>query len=208
MTEELQNLLDRIQKEGVEKADAKAEKIIEDARRKAEAIVKDAEQNAAALREQAEADAASFEARAEQSLQQSARDLILTIAETLNKVLAGIVSAAVDEALSEDVLKTMLATVVDAYCKQAAGSANIEILVGPDEKKAIVKFFTAKYANAMKAGLTVEGDDTLAAGFRVSMKDKKIQHDFSSEAIAAALCQLLRPRLAEIVKKAQAGDKS
>ena len=47
MPEELQNLLDRIQEDGVAKADAKAAEIVSAAEKKADGITKDAEDKAA-----------------------------------------------------------------------------------------------------------------------------------------------------------------
>ena len=98
MAEELQSLLDRIQSEGVAKAEARAAEIVAEAEKKAADLVAGAEKKAAGLRAAAEADAATLQSRAEQSLQQAARDVRLqvgaAIQETLERVLLKDVRAA------------------------------------------------------------------------------------------------------------------
>jgi V/A-type H+-transporting ATPase subunit E len=202
MTEELQTLLDKIQKDGVDKAESDAGKIISEAKAKAKQIVSDAEKKAQTSLEDAERDAAAFEDRAKKSLKQTARDVVISVEESIYTTLKSFVQKETSGALSPDTLKTLLATVVEAYCKDSAGSP-IEVLVSPDNQKEITKFFTDKFAEEMKNGLEVKSDSTVISGFKVSLVNDKIQHDFSGEAITDALCQLLRPHLAEIMRSSQ-----
>ena len=74
MAEELQQLLEKIQHDGVEKANAEAATILAKAKADAAAILKDAESKAAAFRAQAETDAKAFEERAQKTISQAARD--------------------------------------------------------------------------------------------------------------------------------------
>ena len=60
MVENLENLLNRIQKEGVEKAEQEAARIIEKAREESAQIIKDSEAKAKANFEMAEQEAKTF----------------------------------------------------------------------------------------------------------------------------------------------------
>ena len=71
MAEELQQLLEKIQHDGVEKANAEAAAILAKAKAEAAAVLKDAETKAAALRAQAETDARAFEERARKTISQA-----------------------------------------------------------------------------------------------------------------------------------------
>ena len=51
--------------------------------------------------------------------------------------------------------------------------------------------------------MEIKADDSIISGFKVSLKGDNVQHDFSGEAITEAMCRLLRPHLAEIVKQSQ-----
>ena len=94
MAEELQNLLERIQKDGVQKAEEESEKILARAREKAATLLKDAEKNAAAATEKAEQDAEQFMARSKKTLEQAARDVILSVGDAVTSTMKGIAAHA------------------------------------------------------------------------------------------------------------------
>ena len=207
MAEELQNLLDRIQKDGVEKAEAEATKIVSQTRKEAKSIVTEAENEAGVIREKAEADARLFTEHGRKSLEQAARDVILSVGDAVSRVAKEIVSREISQAMTGDTLKQMLVKVVESYCRQESGDSRIEILLSPKQQKDVVDYFMSEYGKAVRKGLEIKADNTIIAGFRVSMVGEGVEHDFSEEAIAEAICQLVRPQLAEIVRKAiEAGD--
>lgn len=206
MPEELQNLLDRIQKDGVEKAQAESDQVLTQAREEAAGIVKDAEAKAATMKVASEKDAEALVERGKKTLEQAARDVVLSVRGTIDATLTRLVGASVSEALSNDTLKTMLATVVETYCKAGADDTPVVLLLSSEQKQALTDFFMASYAAELKKGLEIKDDDSIVAGFRVSMPKAKLEHDFTEPAITEALCQLLRPQLAEIVKQAVSKD--
>ncbi len=200
MAEELQSLLERIQKDGIDKANDEAGKILADAEERASEIVKEAETRAAAALKKAEEDGQSFAERGKASLQQAARDVILSVGESINGTIKALVGYEVAQAMTTESLQQMLAKVVDSYCNNTTGESRIDILVPEDLQKEIADFFLSKFADAIKNGVEIKSGTGLNTGFSVSVVDQNVQHDFSGDAISDALCQLLRPYLAEIVK--------
>ena len=79
MAEELQSLLDKINAEGVQKAEAEAARIIENAKKQAQEIRSEAEAQAAAAVKDAADQAAALETRAEAAIKQAARDVLLQL---------------------------------------------------------------------------------------------------------------------------------
>lgn len=199
MTEQLQALIERIHQEGVGKAEAEAEQIVARAREKAEALVREAEEKAAELRREAEAEAVSIEARGAVALEQSARDLLIRIKQSLENLLSRVVGSSVDEALSPTVVAQMLVKLSERYA--GAGQA-IQALVSPDDQEEIIEYFKSRYQDHLGSGVEIKVDQELQKGFRVSLQQKHVYHDFSSEAIAEALTDFLQPQLAETVRKA------
>jgi V/A-type H+-transporting ATPase subunit E len=202
MAQELESLLERIQKEGVEQADARAAEIIAAAEQKARAIVEDAERKAKEAAEKAEQEGRAFEERGRRSLEQASRDLILSVGEALNRLLGEIVQREVKGALEGDVLETMLVKVVESYCAREKQDAHIEVLLDPDDKERVTAALAARFADLMREGIEVRGDGEVLSGFKVSEQQGHVAHDFTGEAIAESLCALLRPQLAEIVRAA------
>jgi V/A-type H+-transporting ATPase subunit E len=202
MTEELQSLLDRIQKEGVEKADAEAEAILAAAREEARGIVREAETQAASLRKKAEEDAAAFGERSRKSLGQAARDVVLSVGDAVTRVLRDLIRREVASAMTRETLQQALTAVVKSYFGKGAGGARIDLLLPPEAVKQVQDYFQQAFAEALKNGLEIRADEGLVSGFKVAVVSDEVEHDFSAEAITEALCQLLRPTLAEIVRAA------
>jgi len=201
MAEELQDLLERIQKDGVEKAEAEAQSIIISGRNKADAIVKEAQAKADALVKDAESRADALMQGGERSLQQGARDIILGVGETLSRLLHDILVEEVGAALTGEAFKETVLKAVEAYCKTPGTESGIDVLLSPDDQKAIGEYVLAKLRDQIREGLDVRSDESTVAGFRVLMKKDGLEHDFTPEAIADSLSRIVRPRLAEIVRK-------
>jgi V/A-type H+-transporting ATPase subunit E len=202
MAEDLQNLIDRIQQDGLAKADAEAKRIIAAAQQQAATLLKEAEAGAREIVARAERDGQTFVERGNKALEQAARDVILSVHQAVSDTLNGLVSQTVGEALTLDVIKQMMVKVVESYCGKQGDCAEVDLLVSPADQKQIVDFFMQQYRSAIEKGVEIHADSGILSGFRVSIEGAQVHHDFTQKEIAAALCKLLRPRLAEIVKAA------
>ena len=100
MAEELQQLLEKIQHDGVEKANAEAAAIISKAKAEAEACKRTAAEEAAALAAKAEAEAKASAERAEKTIRQAARDTVLEVKDALERLLQNLLEKNVNAALA------------------------------------------------------------------------------------------------------------
>ncbi len=190
MAEELQQLLEKIQHDGVEKANAEAATILAKAKADAAAILKDAESKAAALRAQAETDAKAFEERAQKTISQSARDTVLEVKDAIGRMLEKLLAKDVAAALADpsEAAKLALAAVNEL-------GSNADVAAG--EKLAAA--LKAQLAADAKAGVKVVLDESVGTGFSIRLDGGRVEHDFSESAIVAALAKRLRPDLAKLV---------
>jgi len=202
MAEQLQSLLDRIQREGVEKAETEADRIREEAEKRAAEIIGQAEAKVKSTVAEAEREANVFAQRGRRALEQAARDVLLSVRDAVNDTLSALVKQDVTAAFDKEGTVKLLAQVIDAYCRDRTGNAPIDVLVTPKLSKEIASHFLARLSAAAHKGLEIKPDGTVIAGFRIALVNDKLEHDFSSTAIAGALCQILRPHLAKIVKDA------
>ena len=108
MAEDLQTLIDRIQKEAVDKAEAQSSAIIAKAKEEAASIIKNAEAEAAAKLEKADKDAEVYTERSERALEQAARDVLISVGRRFEKIVSDIVALQVEKNLSEATVKEML----------------------------------------------------------------------------------------------------
>ena len=189
MSEDLQSLLEKINRDGVEKANAESARIVEAAKAKAATIVKEAEAAAAKAKADAEKASADYAARAAETVSQAARDTVLKVEGAVTGMLEALLVKNVDAALSNPAAAAKL--VSDAV----AG------LTGPGEIAC-----GASLASALKAQLaglknfTVVLDDALGTGFTVKLDGGRVEHSFTGAAISEELAKRLRPDLAKLVK--------
>ena len=182
MAEELQSLLDRIQSEGVAKAETRAAE-----------IVAAAEKRAAELRSAAETDAATLQSRAEQSLQQAARDVRLQVGAAIQETLERVLLRDVRAALADP---AFLQRYVELAAKSAGGAA--ELRVPEDQAAALADYARSRLADEVAKGLRIAPDSDVAAGIRVLLDGGRVEHDFTDEAVMEALSRVVRPSLAKL----------
>ncbi len=193
MAEELKHLIEQIQKEGVEKANEQAETIISQAKDKAAKLVAEAEQKAHNLLKKAETEAEAFAERSVKTLEQAARDLLITVGQGCEKVASGTLGRAVDTTLSGDFLQQMIKGVIE----QSKGS-NVVLSVSEADKAGLAAYCADL---AKKSGKEIElvSDSEILSGFKVGFKQDNVYLDYTGEAVAEALGAFLRPELAKTV---------
>jgi V/A-type H+-transporting ATPase subunit E len=202
MSEELQSLLDRIEKDGVDKAKAKADEIIKEAEARAAKTVDGAKADAEALLKKAEEDSKVFEVRSRKALDQAARDVILSVERSVAAIFARIAEQQVAEALDVDTIRSAITSLIDRYIKAEAEGVRLDITLNEEQREAVTNRLAQKFQERLADGITIKGSNAIASGFKVAVTDKDVEHDFTGAAVAEALMVLLRKDLAAIVKEA------
>ncbi|MDY5596433.1 MAG: hypothetical protein SPG40_02890 [Kiritimatiellia bacterium] len=190
MAEELQSLIEKINRDGVEKASAEAEKIISAAKEQAAAIVKAANDEAAKSAAAAKAEAEASAERAKETLRQAARDAVISVERAVTRILEKLLTENVAAALAEPAEAVAIAS---AAVKDISGDG--EVVAGP------------KIAESLRAQLAAKGnfrvvlDETIGSGFTVRLDGGRVEHDFTGATIAAELAKRLRPDLAKLMSE-------
>ena len=194
MTQDLQQLLEKINTDGVEKANFEAAKIMTQATAQAKAIVDAATREAAQQIAHAKQEADAFERRAEETIRQSARDTVLNVETSVTAMLTALLLKEVNTTLSSAELVAQLAAeAVRAYIQ---GKGGLSVVASSQ----LVDALRAKLASEAANGVTVVRDDHTGAGFKIRLANGRIEHDFSGAAVADALAKNLRPKLAALLK--------
>jgi len=198
----VQELLEKIKRDGVDTAEAEAAKIISDAEAKRAAIVAAAEKEAKAIVSRAEADAERAEAAGKAALAQASRDLILAFSGEVQKVLGGMVRSEIDASFDADTIKKALPSILEAWAKD--GRDELSVLLPAKDLAALEAFFKDKLGAALKKGMELKPLKDAKAGFRIVEKGGAAYYDFSAQAVADMLGSYLNARLAAIASAAVA----
>jgi len=190
MSEDLNALIEKIQAEGVEIAQAKAREIEAQARKEADAIIAKAKQDAQAILSKARAEAARTEESTMSLLKQAGRDLLINLKKEVNAALERIVNMRVKEALTADEASRLIIS----FIKDAPKDARQDIVVS------LEKGFLNELKEDVKKGVTLKASDDISAGFTISVDAGKSHFDFTDKALTEYIINHLKPKLKEILK--------
>ncbi len=191
MAEELQQLLEKIQRDGVDKANAEAAAIVAKAKEEANALVKKAQEDAAATEAKGKADAEAYAARARETISQAARDTVLKVKEDVTKLLTQLLAQDVSAALATEAVPLAAAAV-----KELVTGSGAEVATSAK----LVDALRAELAAQAQNGVKVVADEMTGTGFTVKLDNGRVEHDFTDAAISEALAQRLRSDLAALLK--------
>ena len=191
MAEELQQLLEKIQRDGVDKANAEAAAIVAKAKAEADTIVKKAQEDAAAAEAKGKAEAEAYAARARETISQAARDTVLKVKEDVTKLLTQLLAQDVSAALATEAVPLAAAAV-----KELVTGSGAEVAASAK----LVDALRAQLAAQAQNGVKVVADEMTGAGFTVKLDNGRVEHDFTDAAISEALAQRLRSDLAALLK--------
>lgn len=186
--EDIQSLLEKINREGVEKADAEAKRIVDAAKAEAAAIVRDARAEAEKSKSDAEKASAEYTARAGESIRQAARDVVLEVKESIGRLFERLLVKDVAAALADEKTATEL---VAAAIRELTGTG--EIACGEKLAQAL------KAQAAALGSFTVKIDESSDDGFSVRTDEGRVEHAFTTDVIAAEIARRLRPDLAKLL---------
>ena len=201
MDVQLQELIDKIKKDGVTAAEKEAAKIIDDANKKAEAIIKDAEAAADKKKKEAEAETKRMEKASDEAIIQAGRNMLLSFKDSLVQELDGLIQAETTKALSKDALAKLVPETVKAWVKNADAS-ELSVLLSEKDLKALEGSLTSALKAEIKKGLEIKPDKTLTAGFRIGVKNGAAFYDYSAESLAEMFAAYLNPKVAGLMKVA------
>ena len=181
MAEELQGILDRINADGIAKAEADRNEIIAKAKTEAARIVADAKAEAESLKNSAKSEIEAYEKRAANALQQAARDIKIALKGELERRINKAVENASAAALSPEFMAQLI--------KEAAS----KFISSPDDELTVVAAVkdVAGLDAALKSALAdslvkmpeLLGDGAIRGGVEISVRDGEFFLDFTTDAI-------------------------
>lgn len=193
-TSGIAELIGRLKKDGVDAGESEKRRLLSDAEQKAAAIVADAKGKADQLLANAKVERDRLKAQLDAELTMAARDFVLRFSDRIKgQVVQPVVDDAVQGALSDSgFLKSTLKELVLRY---AATGADVELTVSPETRKQLEGFFTSELKGALGGREVSLVDENGLVGFRLVKKGDSFAWDFSKEAVARELVQLVDPAL-------------
>jgi V/A-type H+-transporting ATPase subunit E len=204
---QLQELIDKIKKDGIESASEEASRITAQAESEAKRIVEAAQKEASDIVARGKADAERSEKAGVAALEQASRNLVLAFKGEIEALLARIVATKAEASYGDDALKAIIPELVKNWAAKgaAAGADSVDLILSEESLGKLRSYFNDQLAAELSRGVDLKSDRNLGAGFRIANKDGSAYYDFSAESVADLLSAYLNPRLSDILKAAAKG---
>lgn len=195
MAEQLNEFLEKIQKEAVGKAAEQAEQKLNAAKAEAAKIVSDARAEADRIIADAEAKAKQFAENGEKTLRFASRDVLTYTRQELENLLKKVFAEKAAEVLKLEDIKPIILKLAGS-CE---GDVVIEVPEGSDVEK-LEKYFLSELAGKAKGGVKVCPVKGLKAGASVVSVNGDLKIELTDETLVELLSSQLSPKLAAVLR--------
>lgn len=202
---QLQELIDKIKKDGVSSAEAAAAQITADAEKKAASIVEEAQKKSDDMIKNVRAEIARLEKASEDAVTQACRNMLITFRDSLIAELDSLIQSEAAKAYSSDLMKTLIPETVKAWSKNADAS-ELSVILSEKDLKSLENELKAALKAEIAKGLEIKPDSALSAGFRIGVNNGAAFYDYSAESVADLFSAYLNPRVAAIMKESAKGN--
>lgn len=198
MAEQIKELIEKIQREGIETAENQASQIKKEATQKAAEIIEKATVEAHNIVAAAQEEAGRLDKHTRVLLQQASRDMLLGLRKEMMAMLDVLVEKQIKAALKpED-----LARIIAALIKDSGRQDKDEIIVTlkKEDLEKLQQGFLGKLQEETKAGIVLKPSEDILGGFVISFDAGKSHYDFTDKALAEYIGTYLKPALKDLFK--------
>ena len=200
MAEEIRDLIEKINQEGIRAAEEKAHNIEAAAQQRADDILahatRESEEMIAAAKDRIRRD----DEKGKILLNQAGRDLLLSLRKEINAMLGRIVVSEIQQALTPEALFKLLSEAVRNY--SAGEISDITVLLNKEDLEILEKNFLYKLKEETKKKIILSPSEEISGGFTISFDSGKSCYDFTDRALAEYIGTYLKPKLNQILQEA------
>ena len=193
MDNKLQELTDKLYKEGLSKGKIEGEAILAKANEKASEIIEAAQKKAEEIIKQAEKDAADFRTKVEGDVRMAAVQSVQTTRKEIeNLMVDGMTAGQTASALSSaDFVKEVILAVARNFNPEEA--IDLELVLPESLKAEIGPFISGELSKALKGGVTASFSKKVTGGFNIGPKDGAYFISMTDESFRNLIGEYLRP---------------
>ena len=199
MAEEIRDLIEKINQEGIRAAEEKAQNIEAAAKQRADDLLTQAKLEAEEMIAAAKDRIFREDEKGKTLLAQAGRDLLLSLRKEINAMLGRIVVSDIQQALTPEALFRLLSEVVRNF--SAGESSEITVLLNKEDVETLEKNFLHKLREETKKKIILRPAEEISGGFTISFDDGKSCYDFTDKALAEYISTYLKPKLNQILKE-------
>ncbi|MDL2300000.1 hypothetical protein LJC21_04770 [Bacteroides sp. OttesenSCG-928-E20] len=195
MENKIQELTDKIYREGVEKGNEEAQRLVKKAQEEAQRIIADAKKEADAILVSSRKSADELSENTKSELKLFAGQAVSALKSEITSVVTNkIVTASVTDFLKDkDSLNQFIVALASKW------SVDESIIISTAEADSLKKYFLAKAKDLLDKGVEIEQVNGIKTLFSISPKDGSYKVNFGEEEFMNYFKEFLRPQLVEML---------
>lgn len=199
---QLQELIDRIKKDGAEAAETEAKAIIDSAKAEAEKIISDAKVKADKILLDAKTENEKMVKSSEDTIRQAGRNVLISFRESVARELAALINKSVNNVYSSEDFTDLIVKTVESWAKNPDAD-DLSVILNTDDLMKLEKTLIAKLNAHLSSGVTLKSNDNFDGGFRIAVNGGKAYYDYSAEAVTDMLSNYLSDKVTTLLKEAE-----
>ena len=195
MNTKIQELTDKIYREGVEKGNEEAGRIIAEAQSQKQSMISEAEAEAKRIIAEAEKQASELKKNTEAELKLFAAQSVEALkSEVANLITGDVVSANVKAAMADKAfMQQVILTLAKSWASQEA------LTIQSSEADALARYFESNDKALLNQGVKIEKVAGKSTSFTILPADGSYKVTFGEEEFVAFFKDFLRPQLVEML---------
>lgn len=201
METKLQELTEKIYREGIDKAKEEAKVILEDAQKEADDKLKASQKEAEEIVEQAKKEAEELKKNTLNEMQLSAKQLVSDLRQkVVNLIELKTMKPALNETFSDvEFTGNMILKMVGSWNPKESEVVNLTVLLPEDKQKELEMFFKDKAGDLLNKGLEINFSDKIKGGLKIGPKDGGYLISFTDEDFDNLFRSYMRPKLIDLL---------
>jgi vacuolar-type H+-ATPase subunit E/Vma4 len=198
MAEEIRDLIEKINQEGIRTADEKAQNIEAAAKQRADEILAHAKLEAEGMISEARDRIHREDKAGKILLSQAGRDLLLALRQEINAILGRIIVSDIRLAMTPEALFRLLSELIKNYSSEE--SSDITVFLNKDDLEILEKNFLHRLREETKKQIVLKPGEEISGGFTISFDSGRSCFDFTDKALAEYIGTYLKPKLNQILQ--------
>ena len=200
MQNKLEELTEKIYREGISRGKKEAEEIVSEARAESDKIIKRAEKEAEAIIVKAKKDAEELNKNTVSELKISFRQAMNSLKQDVEKIIAGkIVEEPVSEVFSDSRLIARLIELTAEKWTPGDAEAGIEVYIPEEMKTEIEKYFSGETRKTLSGGIILHPVKSMEKGFEIHPSGKDYKLSVTESDFVSFIKEFLRPKLIDLL---------
>ncbi|WP_047450603.1 hypothetical protein [Alistipes sp. ZOR0009] len=201
MQNKLQELTEKLYKEGLSKGAAEAEQVLAKAKADAQQIIEQAKKDAEKILADAKHNAAELAKNSDSEFKMAARQVINSVKQEVEEIIATkAITPSLDAAFaSPEFIQSIVKEAISKFNPNNDADNSLAVLLPKDKKEQLQQYFFSKAGEALSVYLDVQFSKGVKSGFKIAPKDGGYQVSFTEQDFENLFKSFLRPRLVELL---------